>query len=35
MYLTVISMIIVTVMYIPIRPSRRDPDADEMEDADD
>jgi len=35
MYLTVILLIIVTVMYIPIRPSRRDPDADEMEDADD
>ncbi len=35
MYLTVISMNILTVMYIPIRPSRRDPDADEMEDADD
>jgi hypothetical protein len=35
MYLAVISTIIVTVMYIPIRPSRRDPDADEMEDADD
>jgi hypothetical protein len=35
MYLTAISMIIVTVMYIPIRSSRGDPDADEMEDADD
>jgi len=35
MYLAVISTIIVTVMYIPIRPSRRDPDADEMEDVDD
>jgi hypothetical protein len=35
MYLTVILLIIVTVMYIPIRPSRRDPTADEMEDADD
>jgi len=35
MWLAVISTIIVTVMYIPIRPSRRDPDTDEMEDADD
>jgi hypothetical protein len=34
MYLAVILLIIVTVMYIPIRPSRRDPDADEMEDMD-
>jgi hypothetical protein len=34
MYLAVISLIIVTVMYIPIRPSRRDPDADKMEDID-
>jgi len=25
----------VTVIYVPIRPSRRDPDADELEDAED
>jgi len=24
-----------TVIYVPIRPSRRDPDADELEDAED
>jgi len=24
-----------TVIYVPIRPSRRDPDADEIEDAED
>jgi len=25
----------VTIIYVPIRPSRRDPDADELEDAED
>jgi len=35
MYLSVISRIIVTFIYIPIRPSRRDPEADEIEDAED
>jgi len=35
MYLLAISCIIVTFIYIPIRPSRRDPEADEIEDAED
>jgi len=34
-YLSALLLIIVTIMYIPIRPSRRDPEADEMEDAED
>jgi len=35
MYLSVISSIHVTFIYVPIRPSRRDPDAEEIEDAED
>jgi len=35
MYLPDNSCIIVTFIYVPIRPSRRDPDADEIEDAED
>jgi hypothetical protein len=35
MYLAVNSSNSVTVMYIPIRPGRRDPEADEIEDAED
>jgi len=32
LYLLDNSLFVVTVMYIPIRPSRRDPDVDEIED---
>jgi hypothetical protein len=35
MYLAVNSSNIVTFIYIPIRPGRRDPEADEIEDAED
>jgi hypothetical protein len=35
MYLLANSSISMTVMYIPIRPSRRDPEADEIENAED
>jgi len=35
MYLSVISSIPVTFIYVPIRPSRRDPDTEEIEDAED
>jgi hypothetical protein len=35
MYVGVLSSILVTFIYVPIRPSRRDPDADEIEDAED
>jgi len=35
MYLSVISSIHVTFIYVPIRPSRRDPDTEEIEDAED
>jgi len=35
MYLVAYSSNSVTIMYIPIRPSRRDPEADEIEDAED
>jgi len=35
MYLSVIWSIIVTFIYVPIRPSRRDPESDEIEDAED
>jgi len=35
MYLSAFSCNIVTFIYVPIRPSRRDPEADEIEDAED
>jgi len=35
MYLTVPQSITVTFIYVPIRPSRRDPESDEIEDAED
>jgi len=35
MYLLGNSCINVTFIYVPIRPSRRDPEADEIEDAED
>jgi hypothetical protein len=31
MYLEVIQIIIMTFIYVPIRPARRDPEADEMD----
>jgi len=35
MYLAANSSNSVTILYIPIRPGRRDPEADEIEDAED
>jgi len=35
MYHLVHLLLIVTIMYIPIRPSRRDSDPDEIEDSED
>ena len=35
MYVLGDSLIIVTIMYIPIRPSRRDPEIEEIEDSED
>jgi len=35
MYVIDDSIIIVTVMYVPIRPGRRDPEIEEMEDLED
>jgi hypothetical protein len=35
MYLSVVPSISMTFIFIPIRPSRRDPESDEIEDAED
>jgi len=34
-YLIVFGTVIVTVIYVPIRPSRRDPESEELEDIED
>jgi hypothetical protein len=35
MYLQVYALVCVTIIYVPIRPGRRDPESDEIEDAED